>query len=362
MDVEEPSIQKSVLAHASYFAGLVASVPPQFYFAEEEEEPMDWKLQMQKKSKKAKKKLTKKDIAEKKLALAQKKNRKIDVMTPGFAQRLQQKRAIEEDRMEYEKKTVYGSDKRKMEFSKGKTEAEKDSVDIDTLRKRLHDKIARLQDKSKGGHGFSSDMHSKSVVSSAASGGDVTKDKEIEDLEGVEEHPAKKRKTMEPKKKEVDCDGDGDVANAQDGVDDSLSFGRIRFDIGEGPLPQGKKITKAERVKLLKRAEALQKKLEEGTEEDRKEFAARDALKRMKGEKVMSDPRLIKKRLERDQKKKVRSAKKWGERMKRRAGFQVRLLIQMFIISLQTQHVVSFSPPISSHFEPSSFDPVPTAS
>ncbi|CAG9467496.1 unnamed protein product [Pedinophyceae sp. YPF-701] len=105
--------------------------------------------------------------------------------------------------------------------------------------------------------------------------------------------------------------GAGDAAEEEE-----LAFGRVEG--GEGAGAKRKRVSKAA---ALSKAEAKRAKLQEleGTEEGaalRRQQALQAAMARVKGERVLDDPKLIRKALKREQKQKQKSAKAWAERNK----------------------------------------------
>lgn len=95
-----------------------------------------------------------------------------------------------------------------------------------------------------------------------------------------------------------------------------LAFGRIEVGGGGDKEKGAHKKTKAQ---LLREAEEKQQRIkelastEEGKEVVRQE-AWRSALARAKGEKVLDDPKLLRKSLKKEHKQRVKSAKAWQER------------------------------------------------
>lgn len=99
----------------------------------------------------------------------------------------------------------------------------------------------------------------------------------------------------------------------------SLTFTKLEFGAGEGK----DKRRRLSKQQLLKDAEAKKQlgSTPEGQAQLEKE-AWKAALARSKGDKVLDDPRLLKKSIKKDARVKVKSAKAWTDRNKAQAGQQ----------------------------------------
>ena len=362
------TINARVNEHSHFFDSLVEHIPQKFYLATEKsfgDDDDDEEMRMASLGRFGAKKASQKSTAEKKrmvkMKTMEKKRQKLDpnlVLTNAetLQKKMEKKRkkgledteeegedearranaakaeesgsGDEEEEEEEEegangekkKESNWGSMFKDMVIDASTPTKEEKSERLEALRKRLEKKIQDSREKRKASE------HEKKVKDAK----DWREQREKMKLEKKEREKrmkkivdAKKRETMRNNSNEKKK-GDETAANrGEDGYPKmNLAFGNVDVDEVPSSRLNGKKKKETKRD-LLSKALQREKDLADAGGDQTKEgkrvaekHAWEASLKRARGEKVLDDPKLLRKSVKREEKKKQKNKEKWNERTK----------------------------------------------
>jgi len=179
------------------------------------------------------------------------------------------------------------------------TMEEQRTVTIEELREKLHKRIELLRTK----------RHADTAASTAKSAKDwQTEKKRDRKSKDPEEDGPKAPSAKRPKLQAKAAMPDSHDAEGE------MEFGRVKM--GIGPVATPGRTKKESKEKLLAKAIALQKDIQdpEKGQEVVSKHSWSAAVSRAAGEKVLDNPKLLKKSIKKDEQLKHKSAKKWQER------------------------------------------------
>ncbi len=287
--MENDSLEDRLKCHSLYFSSMVDLIPAKFYLTKDPE--MDETLPSNKYWVNKKPKAPKQSVKE-----ATKRARRIKLDPDSHKTVLEQQKDVHDSENMVD---VEASDSvpRKNGFSVETVQ----STELSDLRERLNTKINSLRGKRK----TREDEPEKFALK---------KQKVMEKRKRVKEARQKKKKLVSSAsvKKET-------APKERPSIKDES--GKIVFSKFDFSVKSDKSQKTKDYKRLLAKAEATEKKLEELKKNDQKrgqelqeKLQWRKALDLAKGEKVKDDPKLIKKTLKRLEKKKSKSRKQWTER------------------------------------------------
>eukprot|EP01138_Halocafeteria_seosinensis_P015636 gb/GECG01015957.1/.p1 GENE.gb/GECG01015957.1/~~gb/GECG01015957.1/.p1 ORF type:complete len:377 (+),score=105.16 gb/GECG01015957.1/:1-1131(+) len=304
LDTQQDDLDTRLNKHAEYFDMMVDLIPPEFYIHRETpEDDNAWKRY---KKGSAKHTAPKQQIKEN-----TKKAKKLKYSESGEKTTTDiQKELRQEDEKERQQVLQQQNNDKKSKTATSSSQGSK-AKSLEELRERLRAKIAERKQQ----RGAQSNPTRESGKKRKAS--------------QSYENARPSKSSMKGKSQNTDAFGDLNKSNS--GTDtsreavrhlqESLSYGV--FKVGDEKKAEavsaalGKKGSQGKNKKnlksLLAKAEQNQKKLQQATEE-KKDAEWDAAMKRAEGEKVLDDPKLLKKTLKRKQKAKQKSRKQWEER------------------------------------------------
>ncbi|KAL3696666.1 hypothetical protein R1sor_010742 [Riccia sorocarpa] len=303
-----------------FFDKLVELIPAKFYI--QNEEPNDtWTYRKNKAARAAAKAQTREN-------LKKAKRTKLDPdQYKSTLQVLQEKTEKErpQEKPERSEPEVVGKieldDAGKTEPEEGKgpsADARKEnkrSVTYEELRERLHKRIAMLRAKRHAETAAVATMKARSFQNQKKNEtlkrrlDSAPKDNGAASGANNPQQPPNKRQKKGPPPPGKGVKKDAEV------VKDELEFTRVKMGL-DNAVPGSKKKKKGSKELLLKKATQLQERMQdpEKGQEVISQHSWAAAVSRAAGEKVLDNPKLIKKSMKRDQQQTQRSAKKWQER------------------------------------------------
>ncbi|KAL2643423.1 hypothetical protein R1flu_011010 [Riccia fluitans] len=191
----------------------------------------------------------------------------------------------------------------------------KRAVTYEELRERLHKRIAMLRAKRHAETAAVATMKARSFQNQKKNEAlkrrlDSAPKEPVGTSKVDNQHqPANKRQKKGPPPAGNGVKKDAEV------VVDELEFSRVKMGL-DNAVPGSKKRKKGSKEQLLKKATELQEKMQdpEKGQEVISQHSWAAAVSRAAGEKVLDNPKLIKKSMRRDQQQTQKSAKKWQER------------------------------------------------
>ncbi|BBN02553.1 hypothetical protein MPTK1_2g16210 [Marchantia polymorpha subsp. ruderalis] len=288
-----------VHSHCIFFDKLVEFIPSKFYIQNEEAHD-SWTFKKNKAAKAIAKIQTRENLKK------AKRNRLDPEQFKSTLQVLQEKK----DEEPKEK-----NDEADPEANESPADNADRAVTYEELRERLHKRISMLRAK----------RHAETAAAATMSARSFQNEKKNEALKrrlnsapkepgtskapSREEQPSNKRqkKTIVPVEKAVKQDAVVET--------DELEFSRVKMGL-DNSVPGSKKRRRGTKEQLLKKATELQEKMQdpEKGQEVISQHSWAAAVSRAAGEKVLDNPKLIKKSMKKDQQQAQKSAKKWQER------------------------------------------------
>ena len=302
-DAEEKaaSLADHLRRHSSHFSSMVELIPAKFYVVKEDEEPeagdSKYWVNKNKKQKESVKELTKKA-----------KRLKLD---PGSQKTVADLQAEKHQREKQEAEKSSGEAEDSGDMPRISVE-EVQSTSLNNLQERLKEKIDGLRCKRNAPSEGASDETTA-----------LKKQKRLEQKQRKKELRHKK-KLIDQKSKTVKVEKVESSGPSINGKEKGrIVFSKLDFTTPNKEETRGiDKIAKKKDYKrLLAKAEATEKKLEELKKKDErrgeeleKKLQWQKALDMARGTKLKDDPKLLKRSLKRQEKKKSKSSKQWEER------------------------------------------------
>lgn len=300
--VEFGAMETRLESHSAYFSSMVALIPQQFYSVKDQDQKAsDSKYWVNKKQPRAPKQAVKE-------ASKKAKRLKFDLESQNTLESRKEEPTIEDKDGEEHDEEV--GEEEGVSRGSGFSVENVRSRNLNDLQERLKRKIEELRGKRKTR--------------------DFEEPDEIAQKRLKRAERKKRKKEMRQKKKQKVTSKADESTSQRPCIKDEES-GRLVFSKFDFTTPQsvqpfsststGKK--KKDYRKLLAKAEAAQKKLEEIKEKDeqkgeelQEKLQWQRAVEKAKGNKLKDDPKLLKKTVKRIEKKKEKSRKQWSKRQK----------------------------------------------
>ena len=320
---EETGLEEQLRAHSAHFSSMVELIPAKFYVTQDEDAAKDSKYWVNKKkintSKKSVKEVTKKA---KRLKLDPESHKSVAELQAEANQRKEEDEAGESGTQAPPKAPPTGAPNQTSASVNGFSVEHVQSTSLSNLQERLREKIESLRRKRKapddGGEG---------------GGASTAKCEELAQKRHKRTEKCQRKKELR-KKKLVSSSASQDKKRPEpvkpsfvDKETGRVVFSKFDFTTPVKPEEKEKKTNKKapsrsrDYKKLLAKAEAAQKKLEELKKQDErrgeeleKKIKWQRALDMARGVKLQDNPKLLKKTAKRLEKKKQKSAKAWEER------------------------------------------------
>ena len=304
-------MESRLSSHSAYFSSMVALIPQKFYTVkDQDQEATDNKYWINKKQTRAPKQAVKEASQKAKKLKFDPESQK----TPELSHTNETNELTTEDIVYTNGETEQGAKERD---SAGSFSVERvQSSDLNDLQERLKHKIEELRGKRK-----TRDFDNPGEVSQ----------KKLKRVERKKRKKEMRQKQKAKKQQKVATKTEEDSTSKRPCVKDEES-GRLVFSKFDFTTPQGvepasssssSKKQKKDYRKLLAKAEAAQKKLDEikakdqeRAEELQEKLRWQKAVDMAKGKKLKDDPQLLKKTMKRIEKKKDKSRKQWNKREK----------------------------------------------
>lgn len=295
-DDKDGDLEARLRRHSAFFTSMVKLIPAQCYHTseevdDEEEEPQSSKFFRNKRNRAPKQAI--------KEACKRAKRLKLDPSAQEQVQESGQKGEISRSTSEDDKERVGGSRVRPY-FSVERVP----SNSLAELRERLKNRIVELRSR----------RNAPPEKSSAETPADHTG------------HPQKQRRKEKKKALTRQTSVSQSVAKEPErpSIEDKGHLVFSKFDFVTPPVDRKPSSKKRDYKKLLAKAEARQKKIDEMTEQDlrkgqelQKQLKWKKAIDRAEGRKMKDNPALLQKTLKRIEKRKTKSSKEWEERKSR---------------------------------------------